>query len=477
MATALAVASSSRASTTTCAFSSPPSITPLAACEYGLSRQNLLIDGGTLQSRSGRDGLQRPRSHHVLNMVSFLDISTTTAVEVGMPPDKVNRGAAKVSNRVIKSPKKKESRTVEINVEPDYDYFGLDADDFVTSSSSPTTHKNAGGVASSFEYDIPTGREENYYDSDVPGQNNNNWRASEIDSEILYEGITTAEPKSLKALEKTAPVSLQKEEEETPFSKTIVSEFISKYEEAEPSKTRIKTTSSQSLTPDGRTKKEKQRSKSSTMPGFIRDKELDRHISNLELSRIPSSSPGSRKLTRMVRSKKAKLKRRQVNSDSMYRKSASVPDSMIDYSREIHSIERVTPREEKELGTKTQEAIRLQQLHDDLQNKYGRSPTDDEWAAAAGKMNVLAIQEAIEDGMAAKNQLVASNLRMVQRVVNLYIRNGLGSEYDAGDLMQDGTMVSNDAICPRLFYAGLVSCYVFYKQCLNSLTSISYLLP
>ena len=42
---------------------------------------------------------------------------------------------------------------------------------------------------------------------------------------------------------------------------------------------------------------------------------------------------------------------------------------------------------------KTQEAIRLQQLHDDLQNKYGRSPTDDEWAAAAGKMNVLAIQE------------------------------------------------------------------------------------
>ena len=453
MATAVAVASSSRTSTT-CAFSSPPSITPLAACEYG-SRQNLLIDGGTLQSRSGRDGLQRPRSHHVLNMVSFLDIPTTTTVGVGIPPDKVIRGAAtasaKASNRVIKSPKKKESRTVEINVEPDYDYFGLDADDFVTSSSSSTTHKNAGGVAGSNANDIPTGREENCYDSDVPGQNNNNWRASEIDSEILYEGITSAE--SVKALEKTAPVSLQKEEE-TPFSKTIVSEFISKYEEAEPSTIRTKSTSSKSLTPDGRTKKEKQRSKSSTMPGFIKDEELDRHISNLELSRIPSS-PGSRKLTRMVRSKKAKLKRRQVNSDSMYRKSASVPDSMIDYSREIHSIERVTPKEEKELGTKTQEAIRLQQLHDDLQNKYGRTPTDDEWAAAAGKMNVLAIQEAIEDGMAAKNQLVASNLRMVQRVVNLYIRNGLGSEYDAGDLMQDGTMVSN-TICRVTYFIGNV---------------------
>ena len=57
-------------------------------------------------------------------------------------------------------------------------------------------------------------------------------------------------------------------------------------------------------------------------------------------------------------------------------------------------------------------------------------------------MNIVALKEALEDGMAAKNQLVASNLRMVQRVVNLYIRNGLGSEYNAGDLMQDGTMVS-----------------------------------
>lgn len=55
-------------------------------------------------------------------------------------------------------------------------------------------------------------------------------------------------------------------------------------------------------------------------------------------------------------------------------------------------------------------------------------------------MNVVALKEAIDDGMEAKNQLVASNLRMVQRVVNLYIRNGLGSEYNAGDLMQDGTI-------------------------------------
>ncbi len=72
----------------------------------------------------------------------------------------------------------------------------------------------------------------------------------------------------------------------------------------------------------------------------------------------------------------------------------------------------------------------------------GREPSDDEWCAAAGKINMEALQNAIEEGIQAKNQLVTSNLRMVQGVVNLYIRNGLGSQYNAGDLMQEGTVVS-----------------------------------
>jgi len=186
------------------------------------------------------------------------------------------------------------------------------------------------------------------------------------------------------------------------------------------------------------------------MPGFLKDSELDEHIANLGLRRLhsttttttsSSSSSQQRTLIRMTRSKTAKLHRRQANSEALYKKSASVPDSLRDYAHEFHSIFRVTPSQEKELGTKTQEAIRLQRLHSDLHNKYGRQPTDDEWAAAAGKINVVALKEAIDDGLEAKNQLVASNLRMVQRVVNLYIRNGLGSEYNAGDLMQDGTMV------------------------------------
>lgn len=45
----------------------------------------------------------------------------------------------------------------------------------------------------------------------------------------------------------------------------------------------------------------------------------------------------------------------------------------------------------------------------------------------------------IDERNLAKQRLVLSNLQMVQGVVNLYIRNGLGSEFNAGDLMQEGT--------------------------------------
>lgn len=102
----------------------------------------------------------------------------------------------------------------------------------------------------------------------------------------------------------------------------------------------------------------------------------------------------------------------------------------------------ITPKEEKELGTKTQEAIRVQEIYETLSNKLSRDPTDEEWCVAAGKINIEALQEVIGEGLEAKNKLVTSNLRMVQGVVNVYLRNGLGSQYNAGDLMQEGTLVS-----------------------------------
>ena len=113
------------------------------------------------------------------------------------------------------------------------------------------------------------------------------------------------------------------------------------------------------------------------------------------------------------------------------------------FANEIHDVDRITPEEEIELGEKTQEALHLQHIYDGLVNKLDREPTDDEWCAASGKFNMEAIAQIIDEGLEAKNRLVTSNLRMVQGVVNVYIRNGLQGQYNAGDMMQEGILVSS----------------------------------
>lgn len=103
--------------------------------------------------------------------------------------------------------------------------------------------------------------------------------------------------------------------------------------------------------------------------------------------------------------------------------------------------ERITPNQELQLGRLTQEAIQLQSLYDKLEIHLQREPTDEEWCAASGKINMEAIRQAMEEGIEAKNKLVTSNLRLVQGVVNVYIRNGLSGQYNAGDMMQEGILV------------------------------------
>mmetsp|Transcript_17759 Transcript_17759/g.42775 ORF Transcript_17759/g.42775 Transcript_17759/m.42775 type:complete len:633 (+) Transcript_17759:168-2066(+) len=384
----LALATVAMVATATRAAAFSPSSATLLPC-HAIQQSPFQEDSKHFKSPSS----ERLRSLHVLSMVSFLEAPTTST---GIQPPKRKRVTARQPARVIKSPSR-ERRTIEIGLQPDYDMLGLD--DYVT--TSPTKHYPGGAASAS---------------------------APAIDSEILYEGITSAPSQPVSKHVQSKTVSSQKGSQKSAITAAATKRKTAKSFNASKSASKKKFSA--------RSKKDR-KSKSSTMPGFVKDDDLDRKISDLSLQRLPSAP---RKLTRIIRSKKAKLKRRKTNSEIMYKKSASVPDSFVDYTQQIHAIERVTPKEEKELGTKTQEAIRLQRLHDDLQDKYGRDPTDDEWCAAAGKMNVVALKEAIDDGMEAKNQLVASNLRMVQRVVNLYIRNGLGSEYNAGDLMQDGTI-------------------------------------
>ena len=358
----------------------------------------------------------------VLNMVSFLDAPTTLSTR----KDRRDSSRIKAPKNVRRSsiregkPPSIDSRTVEIEI-PDLDDLDIDnLDNFVT--SAPT--KRRGIKSTSLSKAKTNGKAQHDASSSSASEVVAPRLPPDIDSEILYEGIKSAPQQLPVNVNTTLSQNTKKDAvKPNPSARAITA--------ATKKSSKVAATASQ----DDRKKK----SKSSTMPGFIKDEGLDDHITTRSLKLIASK----RKVSRIVRSKKAKLKRRQVNSEAMYRKSATVPDSLLDYAQEIHAVSRVTPKEEIELGTRTQEAMRLQRMYDELQAKYGRDPTDDEWCAAAGKINVEALRDALNDGIEAKNQLVASNLRMVQRVVNLYIRNGLGSEYNAGDLMQDGTMVSS----------------------------------
>jgi len=188
-------------------------------------------------------------------------------------------------------------------------------------------------------------------------------------------------------------------------------------------------------------------SRSSTMPGFGNAKgDYDgrrRTMQPRKISTERSSSNLSKAASEKRKEKQKERKNRIIrgNTEDMYRRSPSVPDSFIDFTHQIHEgTELITPSEELALGNLTQEAIRLQTLFDNLESKYGREPTDDEWCAAAGKINMVALQEAMEDGIEAKNKLVNANLRLVQGVVNVYLRNGLSGRYNVADMMSEGIL-------------------------------------
>lgn len=178
------------------------------------------------------------------------------------------------------------------------------------------------------------------------------------------------------------------------------------------------------------------KSKSSTMPGFSSLDASQNQLARNRALRLAEERTGIKHKD----SAEEAAKRRAKHGIDMYKASTSVPDSMLQFAGEIHNIDRITPKEEIILGEKTQEAIRLQGVYDSLEEKLEREPTDAEWCAAAGKINMEAISQAIEEGLEAKNKLVESNLRMVQGVVNVYIRNGLRGQYNAGDLMQEGIL-------------------------------------
>lgn len=177
----------------------------------------------------------------------------------------------------------------------------------------------------------------------------------------------------------------------------------------------------------------------------------DYHTQRLKTKEYPMNSQivNKKKKSRsstlhgLVRSKQEKKKAKsnvKYEMKSMYEQSNSVPISLIQVVNEIHNQPRISRSEEKMYACKAQEGLRLERLHENLKQRLNREPTDEEWCAAAGKLNTKSLNIIVEEGVEAKNRLVVSNLRMVQSVVNLYIRNGLSGQFNAGDLMQEGML-------------------------------------
>jgi len=165
---------------------------------------------------------------------------------------------------------------------------------------------------------------------------------------------------------------------------------------------------------------------SSTMPGYIsKQNKVDKEARE-------SKNKGISPKTQAVRIRQNQLE--------LYRKNPCVPESFLQFVEEIHQESRITPAEEIRLGTLCQNAQKLHEVYDNLVAKYNREPTDEEYMAASDNISMESLRNCLDVGLEAKNLLVTSNLRLIQKVVNMYVRNGMGSEYNAADMMEEGTL-------------------------------------
>mmetsp|Transcript_21560 Transcript_21560/g.49761 ORF Transcript_21560/g.49761 Transcript_21560/m.49761 type:complete len:152 (-) Transcript_21560:2061-2516(-) len=106
--------------------------------------------------------------------------------------------------------------------------------------------------------------------------------------------------------------------------------------------------------------------------------------------------------------------------------------------------DRLTPEDEIRLGYLCKERTRLRSLRDVLQRHLDREPTEEEWCKAGKMKDVEDLREALKEGLKARNEIINANLRLVQVVVNVYVRRTTRQYFNAADLMQDGIIVSNE---------------------------------
>ncbi|MGB0562553.1 MAG: RNA polymerase sigma factor, RpoD/SigA family [Spirulinaceae cyanobacterium] len=109
-------------------------------------------------------------------------------------------------------------------------------------------------------------------------------------------------------------------------------------------------------------------------------------------------------------------------------------DTVRTYLREIGRVPLLTHEEEIVLAKRVQRAIALQKLHDE-QTEDDETLSLAAWAKLA-EMSEAELQQALQEGDAAKRKMVEANLRLVVSVAKKYIKRNL----DLLDLIQEGTI-------------------------------------
>ncbi|MBE9177316.1 RNA polymerase sigma factor, RpoD/SigA family [Oculatella sp. LEGE 06141] len=113
----------------------------------------------------------------------------------------------------------------------------------------------------------------------------------------------------------------------------------------------------------------------------------------------------------------------------------SSTDPVRTYLREIGRVPLLTHEQEILYGKQVQRLTALEELQAALEEKLGRTPTQDEWAQQC-ELSLNELQQAIDEGENAKRKMVEANLRLVVSVAKKYIKRNV----DLLDLIQEGTI-------------------------------------
>lgn len=166
---------------------------------------------------------------------------------------------------------------------------------------------------------------------------------------------------------------------------------------------------------------------------LLLEAELDESIT------VRSTRQGERKAKRARASEKASSNVVTLKLGSNTRKKRTSVQE-VDYSDPLRylrgttsSSRLLTASEETELSAGIQELLKLEKLHDQLQERFGSEPSFVQWAAAAG-VDQKTLRKRLNHGIFCKDKMIKSNIRLVISIAKNYQGSGMNLQ----DLVQEG---------------------------------------